>query len=385
MSKIDYGTFEDVRPYNSDEVPTAIARVAHHPYFPQIVHYLMPQQDVEAFRAQFLQIATIEQFQRMVMLPAIEAIVKKSATGFSYSGFDKLSKAQNYMFIGNHRDILLDAALLQIVLLYHNLETSEITFGSNLMRGDMVIDIGKLNKMFRIERGGNARDFYNNSVKVSSYMRYAITEKQQSTWIAQRNGRTKDGDDKTDMAVLKMFALSSNRPFVENLSELNITPLSISYEYEPCDFLKVAERYVSNYVKYVKAQEEDFMSILKGIMQPKGQISLAAADPIGKEELQLCDKQEKNEKFQFLADIIDKRIYQNYKLWKTNYIAYDLWYNSEQYAAHYTSNDKKEFVEYMNSGLKEIEGDYEELRTIFLKIYANPVVNVNNLPPLTGK
>jgi hypothetical protein len=382
MSKIDYGTFEDIRPYNSDEVSAAIARVAHHPYFPQIVHYLMPQQDVEAFRAQFLQITTIEQFQKMVMLHAIESIVQKSATRFSYSGFDKLSKTQNYMFLGNHRDILLDAALLQIVLNYHDLETSEITFGSNLMHGEIVIDIGKLNKMFRIERGGNARDFYNNSVKVSSYMRYAITEKRQSTWIAQRNGRTKDGDDKTDMAILKMFALSSKKPFTENLNELNITPLAISYEYEPCDFLKVAERYASNYVKYVKAPEEDFLSILNGIMQPKGQISLVATPTITQEELQQCDKQEKNEKFQFLAGIIDKRIYQNYKLWKTNYIAYDLWYRSEQYAAHYTPNDKKEFIEYMNSGLKEIEGDYEELHSIFLKIYANPVVNVEGLTPL---
>jgi hypothetical protein len=385
MSKIEYGTFEDIRPYNSDEVPAAIARIAHHPYFSQIVHYLMPQQDVETFRAQFLKITTIEQFQQMVMLHATEDILRKSATGFSYSGFDKLNKTQHYMFIGNHRDILLDAALLQIVLHYHDLDTSEITFGSNLMRGDIVIDIGRLNKMFRIERGGNARDFYNNSVKVSSYMRYVISQKQQSVWIAQRNGRTKDGDDKTDMAVLKMFALSSNKPFVENLNELNITPLAISYEYEPCDFLKVAERYVSNYVKYVKAPEEDFMSILNGITQPKGQISLVATTPITQKELQQCDEQGKNEKFQFLADIIDKHIYQNYKLWKTNYIAYDLWHNSEQYTAHYTPNDKKEFIEYMNSGLKEIEGDYEELRTIFLKIYANPVVNVNGLTPLTSE
>jgi len=377
MHRINYGTFEDIRPYNSDEVPAAIARIAHHVYFPNIVHYLMPQQNVESFRKTFLQISSIEQFQRMVMLPAIEAIVQKSAINFSYAGFNNLSKTKHYMFVSNHRDILLDAALLQIVLIYHDLETSEITFGSNLMQGDIVIDIGKLNKMFRIERGGNARDFYNNSLKVSSYMRYTITNKRQSTWIAQRNGRTKDGNDKTDMAVLKMFALSSNKSFVENLNELNIVPLAISYEYEPCDFLKVAECYVSNYVKYVKAPGEDFTSILNGITQHKGHISLVATTPINLEELQLCDKYKKNEKFQFLANIIDKRIYQNYKLWKTNYIAFDLQHNSNQYADHYMPSDKKEFVEYMDNGLKAINGDYEELRTIFLKMYATPVINAN--------
>ncbi|MDR1345177.1 MAG: acyltransferase [Bacteroidales bacterium] len=379
MSKVDYGTFEDIRPYNDDEVPAAVARIAHHPHFSKIVCHLIPQQEIEAFRTQFMQITTITQFQQMVMLRAIEAMVRKSTAGFGYSGFDKLSGDKNYMFIGNHRDILLDAALLQIVLFYHNLDTSEITFGSNLMRGDIVIDIGRLNKMFRIERGGNARDFYNNSVKVSSYMRHTITEKRQSAWIAQRNGRTKNGDDKTEMAVLKMFSLSSNKPFVENLMELNITPLAISYEYEPCDFLKVAELYVSNYVKYVKSPEEDLMSILHGIAQPKGQIALAATDTITREELQQCSSQDKNNRFQWLANFVDRRIYENYKLWKTNYIACDLLQNSEQHSTHYTPNDKKEFIEYMNSGLKEIVGDYEELRTIFLNIYANPVVNAAGL------
>jgi hypothetical protein len=213
-------------------------------------------------------------------------------------------------------------------------------------------------------------------------MRYAITEKRQSTWIAQRNGRTKNGDDKTEMAMLKMLSLSSSKPFVENLMELNITPLAISYEYEPCDFLKVAELYVSNYVKYVKSPGEDLMSVLHGITQPKGQIALVATNPITREELQQCGDQDKNTRFQWLANLVDKRIYANYKLWKTNYIAYDLRQNSEKYSACYTPNDKQEFVAYMNNGLKEIEGDYEELRTIFLNIYANPVENSAGLNSL---
>jgi hypothetical protein len=373
--------FENTRPYNDAEIPAAAARVVDSPFFGNIAHYLFPGGDVDALRQELIKVKTVKEFQQKFMLQAINSILKQTSTGMEVSGFEQLDNQHNYMFIANHRDILLDAALLQVILDNHQLDTSEITFGSNLMQGGLVIDIGKMNKMFRIVRGGSVHDFYRNSLEVSSYMRYAILEKHQSVWIAQRNGRTKNGDDRTEIAVLKMFSISSNKKFIDNMSELNITPIVSSYEYEPCDFLKTQELYISQYQPYVKEAGEDLNSILKGIIQPKGGICICATPSISQEELRYCDSFEKNEKFAQLAQIIDKRVYSHYKLWKTNYIAYDMVEKSGKYAEKYTSADKMAFEEYMNNGIQSLVGEADELKNIFLNIYANPVRNnetVNN-------
>ena len=368
--------FENTRPYRDNEIPDAVARVADHPFFDNIVHYLFPLQDSAKIRQKFLKVKTIKEFQQHYMLHAINSILAQTSSVLESDGFEQLNKKKNYMFIANHRDILLDAALLQVLLDRHGLDTSEITFGDNLMQGSLIIDIGKMNKMFRIVRGGSVHDFYRNSLEVSSYMRYALLEKKQSVWIAQRNGRTKDGNDKTGIAVLKMFSISSSAPFIDNLSELNITPVITSYEYEPCDFLKTQELYISQYQRYIKEPGEDLNSILKGIQQAKGGISVKIAPTISQEELQYCDTFEKNEKFAQLANIIDQRIYKHYKLWKTNYIAYDILHKTNQYSSHYTPDEKNDFETYMQNGLRALIGDRDELKNLFLSIYANPVNNV---------
>ncbi len=365
--------FEETRPYYDHEIPAAIARVSANPFFPSIVKYLFPEADINTFKENFSKIKTIDEFQTNVMLKAIWRIVHKSCTTFTWEGFDRLDDHHRYMFIANHRDILLDAALLQIVLNANHIQTSEITFGNNLMQGDLVIDIGKMNKMFRIVRGGTVHDFYRNSMEVSSYMRYALLEKRESVWIAQRNGRTKDGNDQTESAVLKMFSISSPKPFVENLSELNITPAVISYEYEPCDFMKTQELYISKYQQYIKEPGEDLRSILQGITQFKGHVHLAVTPTITKEELYECDKQEKNMKFSSLAAIIDQRIHNHYKIWNNNYIAYDILNNTQRYSNRYTSDEKETFISYMENGLKGLRGEADELQNLFLKIYAGPV------------
>ncbi|MBO4656068.1 MAG: acyltransferase [Bacteroidales bacterium] len=371
--------FENTRPYNDSEVPAAIARIANSPFFGNIAHYLFPGGDMEALREDLMKVKTVKEFQQKYMLQAINSILRQTSTGLQYEGFERLDPQRNYMFIANHRDILLDAALLQIILDKHQLDTSEITFGSNLMQGSLVIDIGKINKMFRIVRGGSVHDFYRNSLEVSSYMRYALLEKHQSVWIAQRNGRTKNGDDHTEIAVLKMFSISSNKKFIDNMAELNITPIVTSYEYEPCDFLKTQELYISQYQQYIKEAGEDLNSILKGIIQPKGGICVCATPTITAEELQFCDRFDKNDKFAQLAQLIDQRVYSHYKLWKTNYIAYDLVEGGDKYAKKYTPEEKNAFEEYMSNGLKSLVGEADELKNIFLNIYANPVRNEEQL------
>lgn len=365
--------FEETRPYYDHEIPGAIARVASNPFFDTIVKYLFPETDPKQFKTEFLNISTIDEFQHKVMLKAIWSIVRKTCSNFTWDGFEALDNQHRYMFIANHRDILLDAALLQIVLDAHHIRTSEITFGNNLMQGDLVIDIGKMNKMFRIVRGGTVHDFYRNSLEVSSYMRYALLEKGESVWIAQRNGRTKDGKDRTESALLKMFSISSSKPFAENLDELNITPVVISYEYEPCDFMKTQELCIAQYQQYIKEPGEDLRSILQGITQFKGHVHISVAPTITKEELDECAKMEKNMKFSSLAAIIDRRVHDHYKIWHNNYIAYDILNNTRQFSDRYTPEEKEAFVSYMESGLRGLRGEVDELQNLFLKIYAGPV------------
>ncbi len=371
--------FSDLQPYSDVDVSVVIPRIVHSPYLPAISSYLFPGKSVEELQTNLSDCKSILDFQTKVMYPAIRSIITKTSAGLSSSGFEMLKDGRSRMFVSNHRDIMLDAAILQILLSENGLDTSEITFGSNLMQGELVIDIGKMNKMFRIMRKGMMKDFYQNSIRVSSYMRYVLLEKKQSVWIAQRNGRTKDGADQTDMAVLKMFALGSQKEFYENMKELNITPIVISYEYEPCDFLKTQEAFISRYQSYEKEPGEDLNSILSGIRQRKGHIHFAVTEMISEEELHACNQLDRNKKFQQLAKIIDRRIYSNYRLWPTNYIAYDILYQSYKYREFYTEAEKSDFLVYMNEGLKGLVGDESELRDIFLEIYANPVINVKEL------
>ena len=366
---------DDYRPYNDSEVPAAVHRIAQDVLFPRIAQFVFPEKDLKGFLEEFKRIKTVDQFQEKIMDKAIGRVVEESITNLSYEGVEDLTNDKSYMFISNHRDIVLDSAILQTIFYANGIKTTEITFGSNLMQSQLVVDIGKINKMFKIVRGGTTREILVNSLNVSEYMRYAITEKHQSTWIAQRNGRTKDGADKTEIAVLKMFAMSSKKTFVENLGELNIIPVAVSYEYEPCDFLKTREIYLSRRQTYQKAPGEDFNSILHGITQFKGNTHYTVCETITLDELSECAKLPNSERFKELANIIDKKIYAGYKLWKTNYIAYDILHKKSDFLAFYSNDDREKFIEYMNNGLNILDGNHGELQKIFLGIYANPVDN----------
>lgn len=377
---MDQTTYDEIRPYNDSEVPAAIRRMADNELFPFFVKTIYPDIDFEGFKQQFLQVKTINEWHDRMWFPLLWHIIGHTSTALTYSGLENLDPDCRYMFVSNHRDITLDASILNAVLGKNGLQPAEITFGSNLMINQFVTDLGKISKMFRLVRGGTRSEFYRNSMEVSTYMRHAITTKHESVWIAQRNGRTKDGNDASDTALVKMFAMSSKLPFVENFGELSICPVAISYEYEPCDFLKTAELCVSMHQKYVKSPMEDMISIRQGIFQNKGRIHLAICRPISTTELQECDTLPKNDKFTRLAQIIDKRIHTNFKLFKNNYIAHDLLIGTDTYASHYSDKDKADFQAYMEKGLSQLDSsiDRKTAQEIFIKIYANPVTNNKN-------
>lgn len=369
-------SFDDIRPYYDREINAAMCRIANNPLIQYIADFIYPDVDLETVKEMFRKIHSAYEFQTQIMHFAIQKIIDKTTSGLTCNGIYQLDKSKSYLFISNHRDILLDAAIHEMLLNNYGYKTSEITFGSNLMNPEFVVDIGKSNKMFRVERGGASRDFYKNSSHLSDYIRFTITRKDESIWIAQRNGRTKDGNDMTDQGILKMFSMSGTTDLVENFAELAITPLSISYQYEPCIIQKVKEISISKHKKYVKAPGEDLQSILLGITQFKGKVHLSVTKPIEKSDLLPLAKLPKTDIYTSILKMIDERIQSNYKLFDTNYMGYDVLNSTQDYLnINYSKEDLNSFVSTMHKELALLDGNINELQQIYLGIYANPVIN----------
>ena len=370
--------FDDIRPFRDEEIPTAMQHITDSEYFPLLAQYVYPDMDLEQVRSRVKGFSCIREFQHDAMYHVNEEVIKKSTSGLTFGGMEHLSPDECYLFVSNHRDIMLDACLLQYVLVINGHETSEITFGANLMHPSLVVDIGKSNKMFKVERPNQmtAREFYNSSMHLSEYIRHCITEKHESVWIAQRNGRTKDGMDKTDQGIIKMFGMSRPKAPIESLSELHIVPVAISYEWESCDMLKTRELYLSRRGPYVKQPGEDLNSILTGVMQPKGHVHIEICSPVTEADLrQIAETNSASEFHREVASLIDKRILAAYRLCPNNYIAHDLLSGTNQYAGQYTEEQKQRFLKNAERLRKFKDCDYEELRQILLAIYANPVNN----------
>lgn len=375
---MDISEFDEIRPYYNEEIPSAMSRIADSELFPLISSYVFPDKNIGDVRRHVRGIETIDRFQHEVMSVVNEQIIKRSMTSFSYNGIERLDKDRRYLFVSNHRDIMLDSSLLQYLLHINGHETSEITFGANLMCHPLVIDIGKSNKMFKVVRGGNLKDFYKSSLLNSEYIRHTITRKKQSVWIAQRNGRTKDGIDRTEPGLIRMFGSSLPTDKLKALAELNIAPVSISYEWETCDILKALELYESRFTKYVKKPGEDLNSILTGIVADKGHVHIEICEPISIDELQLLEPLTKQEYIKAVAGLIDKRINAAYHLHPNNYIAFDMRYGTKRYAGRYSTAQKEAFCERLKELSTYEDCDMDVLMDIFLGIYANPVKSRSN-------
>jgi hypothetical protein len=372
--------FEDIRPYHDSEINPALKRVIVNPAFDKILEFFFPDQDKNYFKQKLAETYTAVEFQFTFMHPLVSAIVRKTSKGLTVDGFEQLTPGTPYLFVANHRDIVLDSAILQVLLLDNGHPTSEITFGSNLMINQFVIDLGKVNRMFKVERGGNKTELLRNSQKLSAYLRYTITSKKCSIWIAQRPGRTKNGNDRTEAGLLKMFSMSGHGDFKDTFRELNIVPLVISYEYEPCCAFKIKELLtILNNGTYQKKPEEDLMSIITGITQQKGRIHMSIGKPVNHYLDYLDDKDTLNNKVSRLAEMVDAEVYRHYKLWPGNYLAHDMLFDSKECSGFYDSGEKEEFLRYMENETKGLEGDRKAIEKLFLEIYANPLINLNRI------
>lgn len=373
--------FEDIRSYLDEEIPSAMEYFVNDETSISMARLVLPDKSDDEIKALLRSIKTTDEFQHIMMTRFVRLIVSTTMKGVETQGFNLLDKKKAYLFTGNHRDITLDAFILQMHMLENGLETCNIAFGDNLILNKTIEVFSKSNKMFKVLRSQNVRELAQNSQHLSDYIRYLIKENK-SVWIAQRNGRTKDGNDKTDHGLINMFSMSGDRQnLVPNLAELNITPIATSYEYEPCAMMKARESYLKERDGvYVKKPMEDMDSIVSGIRKKKGTMNITICPTITYDDLKQFKGADKHEIVSAVANIIDERIYANYRLYPNNYIANDWLSGTSTFRKFYTQEEKDTFKAYCDKIFSKL---YEELGSeveqrfteILLGIYAIPVEN----------
>ena len=371
--------YDEFRPYNETEALEAVKRISGNKRFKQLIHYFFPNLDDKGYIQLMNSVKSINDFQMKIMHQITDRVIEKTITKLNVSGLENIAKDKHYVFISNHRDIVLDATLFEYLLADNDFRTTEITFGNNLMEDPLVFDIGKTNKMFKVYRKGTPKELLKKTLQLSEYIRYTVFNKRESVWIAQRGGRTKNGDDKTHSGILKMLNASGTKSFEANMKELNIVPISVSYEFEPNDHLKVNELLNTVNGKYTKKEGEDINSIIDGTCSNKGNVHIAIGKPINSQLNILKTISRTNEKVKKLGEIIDSEIYRNYNLFPNNFIAYDLLNDSDKFQTYYSKSQKNNFISYKKEQLTKISDFSKKAKSLYLDIYANPVININKL------
>lgn len=373
---VDLSEFESISPYTDAEAAEALSKLAEYPLLARVSQQFFPEESPDFLKNLLKNIKTIDDFQKLVMHKFVRWVLEHTAHNFSYDGISNIDPDKKFLALSNHRDIILDPAITQLVLFNNGIPLTEIAVGDNLITNKTIEYLIRSNRMIKVVRGITARELYLSSQLLSKYIRLNVTEERSSIWLAQRQGRTKNGYDVTEQGLLKMLDMSGSKDFQKNFEELNIIPMSISYEIEPCDILKAREMVISRKRKYVKAEGEDLNSIMVGIMQPKGNIHLNIGKPLTSEEIAAAASCDKNDRYQLIRHAVDIRVIEGYKLWKNNYIAYDIANQSYKYSHMYDTADYEKFVHYMRHQLDTVEPEInrEDLKRVFLDIYANPVV-----------
>lgn len=368
--------FDLIRPYSFDEIQEAIPRIIADSSFHSMMDFLFTLEEKDTIIANMKKAKSIHEFQIALTLEAVQSILKKTSSGITNTGFHNIHKDNSYTFLANHRDIVLDSSILGEQLHKLGFDTPNTTWGSNLMVTPLIVDLGKSNQMITVFREGSPKELLQNSQRLSRYIRSCITEFNKSVWIAHRKGRSKDGHDKTDVSILKMLTLSGDSDIINRLVSLNLTPATISYEWEPCDAMKVRETYLSQDSTYIKSNDEDFNSIIGGLLGEKGRVHISIGKPLNK-EIEKIDtrKINNNEVVNLVAKMVDKQTYLNYKLWPSNYLAYDLLNNTKDYINEYNETTITKFENRYKNTVKLLQTDNKKVREMFLLLYANPVIH----------
>lgn len=373
--------FDAIRPLLPEEIPAAIDQLFADPQFCGIVQQFFPNMPLDALKAQLKQCKTTLDVQKLAFYPLLKQLVAKCSTGLTLDAdaIPLSARNESYTFVSNHRDIVLDSAFLDVLLIDAGFSnTIEIAIGDNLLIYPWIKTLVRLNKSFIVQRSVGMREMLLSSKRMSEYMHYAIAHNGNGIWIAQREGRAKDSNDRTQESILKMMAMGGEGSIIERIKSLNIVPLSISYEYDPCDYLKAKEfQQKRDDAAFKKSRQDDLLNMQTGIMGYKGEVKYRITTPINT-WIDEYSSLPKNEIYKAIAERMDKQIHGAYEVYANNYVALDLLHNTTEFAAHYTDEQKQKFEAYLQQRLSLIDlanKDEAFLRERILTMYANPLIN----------
>lgn len=375
--------FSDISPYDDSVFHEKMEKLVKDPGFLHAVNYTMPSEDVPALVDDLLKIDNKYDFQHQVMFPFLEMLAKTTTSGISLGGVKYYNPALNYVFITNHRDIVLDASFLNLAFLRKGMPTCEIAIGNNLLVFDWINDLVRLNKSFIVKRNTGLREGLMAAKHLSAYIHYSILEKKESVWIAQREGRAKDSSDKTQESLIKMLAIAGQGSFMDRLREINLMPVSISYEYDPNDYLKAREFLLKRRnPDFKKTQRDDLFSMETGLLQNKGRVHFQLTPRINNKLDQIGEFPDNNTAAKYVGCLIDQAIHRSYEIFPINYVAFDLLNHSERFRSKYSAEQKQQTIEYFEIQLNKItdipditpeERDF--LMEMMLVMYSNPLKN----------
>ncbi len=374
--------FSDIAPYDDSVFHEKMEQLVKEPGFLHAINYTMPKEDVPVLIDELLKIDNKYDFQVQIMFPFLEMLAKTTTSGITLGGLKYHNPGINYTYITNHRDIVLDASFLNLAFLRKGISTSEVAIGNNLLIFDWITDLVRLNKSFIVKRNTGLREGLEAAKKLSAYIHHTILEKRESIWIAQREGRAKDSSDHTQESLVKMLALGGEGSFMERLKEINLMPVSISYEFDPNDYLKAKEFLMRRRdPNFKKSQRDDLFSMETGLLQFKGKVHFQLTPRINTKLDQLGDFKDNNTAAKYVGCLVDQAIHRSYEIFTINYVAYDMLHNTTRFSRNYTEQQKQETIDYFNrqlakadiDDLKEDERDY--MMEMMLYMYANPLKN----------
>ncbi len=376
--------FDDIRPLYDNEVPETIAHLLANDYFRRAVEPFIKPLPWEQFSAVLQACKTKQDFQGNIIYPVMKRLTEKTTTAMSGEGWDKIDETSSHLFISNHRDILLDAAFFNVLLFDKAKPTTEIAIGDNLLIYPWIEELVRLNKSFIVKRGVSVRQMLEVSRHLSDYIHDTVRNRNQSVWIAQREGRAKDSNDKTQASLLKMLTLHDSAHPLETLMHLNIIPLSISYEYDPCDYLKAKEFQLKrDDPDHRKTNADDIENMITGIMGFKGRVRFRFGHCINSMISHIATDTGRNELLDKVAAIIDQEIYRNYTFFPVNYVAYDMMIGGNRFEAEYTAEEQQRFDDYLSTQIAKIDlpvTDDAFLRRKITEMYGNTLKNYLETP-----
>ena len=374
--------FSDIAPHDDSVFRTILDKLIQDPGFLHAISYVMPKEEIPALIDELRRIDNRHDFQHRIMFPFLETLAKTTTSGITLGGAKYYNPALSYTYITNHRDIVLDASFLNLTFLRRGLPTSEVAIGNNLLVFDWISDLVRLNNSFIVKRNTGLREGLEAAKKLSAYIHYAIMEKHESVWIAQREGRAKDSSDHTQEALVKMLSMGGQGTFMNKIKEINLMPVSISYEYDPNDYLKVKEFLLRRRnPDFKKSQRDDLFSMEIGMLQFKGKVHFQLTPRINVRIDEIGDFTDTNTAAKYVCALIDSAIHRGYEIFPINYVAYDSLHHTERFAHKYTAEEKKEYLEYFETQLTKIdvpditEEEHEFMKEMILIMYANPLKN----------